>query len=155
MINMPIGKPWDMIAVDILQVPISSQNNKYLLVVQDYFTKWVEVIPLPDPTAKRVTRELVQVFTKYGLPIALHSDQGRNFESAMLQQTLDAFGIRKSRTTAYHPEGDGMVERLNACSYSCYAHTQRLTMNGSTIYHLYCLHTAQQCTLQLEFLHLH
>ena len=113
MINMPIGKPWDMIAVDILQVPVSSQNNKYLLVVQDYFTKWVEAIPLPDQTAKRVTRELVQVFAKYGLPTALHSDQGRNFESAMLQQTLDAFGIRKSRTTAYHPEGYGMVERFN------------------------------------------
>ena len=113
LINMPIGKPWEMIAVDILQVPVSSQNNKYLLLVQDYFTKWVEAIPLPDQTANRVTRELVQVFTKYGLPTALHSDQGRNFESAMLQQTLDAFGIRKSRTTAYHPEDDGMVERFN------------------------------------------
>ena len=113
MINMPIGKPWDMIVVDILQVPVSSQNNKYLLIVQDYFTKWVEAIPLPDQTAKRVARELVQVFANYGLPTALHSDQGRNFESAMLQQTLDAFGIRKSRTTAYHPEDDGMVERFN------------------------------------------
>ena len=51
------------------------------------------------------------MLTKYAP--ALHSNQGRNFESAMLQQTLDAFGIRKSRTTAYHPESDGMVERFN------------------------------------------
>ena len=113
LINLPVGKPWEMIAVDILPVPLSSQNNKYLLVIQDYFTKWVEAVPLPDQTAKRITRELVQVFAKYGLPSTLHSDQGRNFESSMLQQTLDAFGIRKSRTTAYHPEGDGMVERFN------------------------------------------
>ena len=48
-----------MIAVDILQVPVSSQNNKYLLVVQEYFTKWVEAILFPDQTANRVTRELV------------------------------------------------------------------------------------------------
>ena len=48
-----------------------------------------------------------------GLPDILHSDQGRNFESTLLRQTLDAFGTRKSRTTAYHPEGEGMVERFN------------------------------------------
>ena len=71
-----------MIAVDILKVPLSSQNNCYLLVIQDYFTKWVEAIPLPDQTAKRITEELV--FAKYGLPTTLHSDQGCNFESSML-----------------------------------------------------------------------
>ena len=46
--NVPVGRPWEMIAVDILEVPISSNNNRYLLVVQDYFTKWAEAIPLPD-----------------------------------------------------------------------------------------------------------
>ena len=50
-----------------------------------------------------------------GLPDVLHSDQGRNFESTLLRQTLDAFGTSKSYTTAYHPQGDGMVERFN-CS---------------------------------------
>ena len=48
-----------------------------------------------------------------GMPDVVHSDQGRNFESTMLKQSLEAFGIAKSRTTAYHPEGDGMVERFN------------------------------------------
>ena len=48
-----------------------------------------------------------------GMPDAVHSDQGRNFESAILKQSLYAFGISKSHTTAYHPEGDGMVERFN------------------------------------------
>ena len=77
-----------MIVVDILKVPLSSQNNRYLLVIQDYFTKWVEAIPLPDQTAKRITKELVKVFAKYDLPTTLHSDQGCNFESSMLHQTL-------------------------------------------------------------------
>ena len=111
--SMPIGKPWQMIAVDILEVPRSLNNNRYLLVVQDYFTKWPEAIPLPDQTANRITRELTKLFAIYGQPEILHSDQGRNFESAILSQTLQAFGVQKSRTTAYHPQGDGMVERFN------------------------------------------
>ena len=84
----------------------------------------MEAIPLPDQTAKRITEEFVKVFAKYGLHTTLYSDQSCNFESSMLHQTLEAFGIKKSRTTAYHPEGDGMVERLNCtllqlqlCSY--------------------------------------
>ena len=48
-----------MVAADILEVPVSSNNNHYLLVVQDYFTKWVEAIPLPDQTAARITGELL------------------------------------------------------------------------------------------------
>ena len=54
---------------------------------------------------------LVKVFTDYGLPDIIHSDQGRNFESSILRQTLEAFGVAKSRTIGYHPQGDGMVER--------------------------------------------
>ena len=111
--NVPVGRPWEMVAVDILQVPLSYRNNRYLLVIQDYFTKWAEAIPLQDQTADRITKELTKVFTTFGVPDILHSDQGRNFESAILRQTLDAFGVTKSRTTAYHPQGDGMVERFN------------------------------------------
>ena len=115
LISIPIGKPWEMVAVDVIQVPTSSQNHRYILVIQDYFTKWAEAIPMANQTASTITRELVKVFSNYGLPEILHMDQGRNFESSLLQQTLDAFGITKSRTTAYHPQGDGMVERFN-CS---------------------------------------
>ena len=55
----------------------------------------------------------MKLFSTLGIPEVLHSDQGQNFESTILNNTLEAFGIQKSRTTAYHPQGDGMVERLN------------------------------------------
>ena len=113
LLNVPIGQPWQMVAVDILQVPLSTKNNRYLLVIQDYFTKWADAIPLPNQTAPRITSELIKFFSVYGPPQILHSDQGCNFESTILAQTLDAFGIRKSHTTPYHPQGDGMVERFN------------------------------------------
>lgn len=108
--NIPVGKPWEVIAVDILEVPI---NNHYLLVVQDYSTKWAEAIPIPNQTADRITKELVKIFSTFGWPDILHSYYGRNFESTILTQTLETFGVRKSRTTAYHPQGDRMVEHFN------------------------------------------
>ena len=56
---------------------------------------------------------MAKVFSRYGIPEILHSDQGRNFEITILLQTLEAFGVNKSHTTAYHPAGDGLVERFS------------------------------------------
>ena len=111
--NIPIGRPWQIIVIDILEVPVSTKNSRYLLVIQDYFTKWADARLLPDRTAIRITAKLVKLFCTYGIPEIVHSDQGRNFESSIVQSTLDAFGVQKSHTTPYHPQGDGMVERFN------------------------------------------
>lgn len=102
-----------MVDVDVMQVPTFYHNHRYLLVVQDYFSMWLEAIPLVDQTAECITAELVKVFLTRCLPKVLHSDQGRNLESTVLQQTLEAFRVRKSCTIAYHPQGDGMVKRFN------------------------------------------
>lgn len=66
--NVPIGQPWQMIAIDVLKVPLSINNNQYLLVLQDYFTKWADAIPMPDQTAARITSELIKFFCTYGPP---------------------------------------------------------------------------------------
>ena len=113
--SMPIGRPLKMIAVDILEVPLSFNKNRHLLVIQDYFIKWVDAIPLPNQKADCITKTLVKVFPTYSMPKILLSDQGSNFESSILCQTLEAFSIKKSQTTAYHPQGDGMIARFN-CS---------------------------------------
>ena len=113
MTNVPIGRPWQMLAVDVLEVLMSGHGNRYLVVLQDYFTKWAEAVPMPDQTAERIVRALIDIFSRFGIPEIVHSDKGRNFESTILKKTCAAFGIVKSRTTSYHPQGDGMVERLN------------------------------------------
>ena len=104
---------WKTMADDCLEVPVSTKNSRYLLVIQDYFTKWADARPLPDLTAIRITAELVKLFCTFGIPEIVHSDQGWNFESSTVQSALDAFGVQKSQTTPYHPQGDGMVERFN------------------------------------------
>ena len=88
------SRPWEMVAVDILKVPMSSRGNQYLLVIQDYFSKWPFAVPLPDQKAETIVRALKdQVFTLVGPPHKLHSDQGRNFKSYILSQLCKAFGV--------------------------------------------------------------
>ena len=102
-----------MLAADILEVTVLRCNNRYLLVVMDYFTKWAEAVPLKDQTAASISAALIKICCTFGIPEVLHSDQGRNFESQLFLDVLIAFEIQKSCITAYHPQGDGMVERFN------------------------------------------
>ena len=109
-----VGVPWERVAVD-LAGPFNQTHtgNKYLVVVMDYFTRWPEAIPVPDQTAATIARVLVdQVFSRFGAPAELHSDQGRMFEAELFRNVLEIMGIRKTRTIPGHPQSDGAVERL-------------------------------------------
>ncbi len=110
-----VGSPFERIAIDIAgPFPTTERGNKYILVAMDYFSKWTEAYALPNQEATTVAEVLVrELISRFGVPLELHSDQGRNFESAVFQQLCEALGIRKTRTTALHPQSDGMVERLN------------------------------------------
>ena len=105
----------ERIAIDILgPLPLTESGNKYLLVVMDYFTKWPEVYPLPNQTAVTVAEILVKnFFCRFGTPLEIHSDQGWNFESNVFAEICRIMGIKKTRTTLFHPQSDGMVERYN------------------------------------------
>lgn len=111
--NIPIGKPWSTVAVDILEVPISKQGNRYLIVYQDYFTKWPEVYCCKNQTAETVEKSLHDFISRFGPPERIHSDLGPNFESRLVKEVLAFYGVQKSHTTPYHPQGNGMVERFN------------------------------------------
>ncbi|KAF8786035.1 Retrovirus-related Pol polyprotein like [Argiope bruennichi] len=90
-------------------LPMSSDGNNNILVVMDYFTKWPEAFPIPDQEAPTVAEILVQNWiSRYGVPLQLHSDQGRNFDSAVCRRLCEILGIDKTRTTALHPQSDGM-----------------------------------------------
>ncbi|PIK39792.1 Retrovirus-related Pol polyprotein from transposon [Apostichopus japonicus] len=84
------------------------------MVVADYFTKWVEAFPLKDQSAETVADTLVTDFvSRFGVPKQIHTDQGRNFESNLFKELCQLLGVDKTRTTPYHPQSDGMVERFN------------------------------------------
>ena len=93
---------------------MTDRGNKYIMVVGDYFTKWTECYAIPDQKAPTVDTKLVEEFVaRFGVPLELHSDQGRDFESEVFQKMCLLLGISKTRTTPYHPRSDGMIERFN------------------------------------------
>ena len=112
--DLPSG-PFERVAMDILgPLPITTRGNKYILVVGDYFTKWLESFPLASIEAEKVAEVFVHQFVcRFGTPNILHTDQGRNFDSALVKAMCKLLGIKKTRTTAYHPQSDGLVERFN------------------------------------------
>ena len=93
--------------------PITKAGNQYILVLQDYFTKWLELWALPDRKASSVAKCLVEFMQRYGTIHKLHSDQGREFESNFIKEVCEMWGVKKTRTQPYTPWSDGMVERSN------------------------------------------
>ena len=92
----------------------TTAGNRYLLCIMDYFTKWPEAYAIPNQEAQTVANAIVDGYvSRFGVPHELHSDQGRNFESAVFKGMCHRLGIKKTRTTPLHPQSDGMVERFN------------------------------------------
>ena len=99
------------------------------MVVVDQFSRWVECYALLDQTVERVARTLVSKFIgRFGCPLELHSDQGRNFESRMFKEVCDLLKIVKTRTSLYRPSANGQVERMNRTILQflhCFIHGQQ------------------------------
>ena len=100
--------------VDVMELPKTKKGNQYVVVFQDFLTKWPMVFPIPDQKAIRIVRLLVeQIVPLFGVPEALLSDRGTNLLSHLMLDVCDLLGVKKLNTTAYHPQCDGMVERFN------------------------------------------
>lgn len=112
---MSAGFPNELVGVDIMgPLPETPRGNRYVLVLVDYFTKWCEAVPLAQIDATTVANAIVNEWIcNWGAPNQLHSDRGSNFESSLILELCRALGIDKTRTTAYHPQGNGQVERTN------------------------------------------
>ena len=110
-----VGEPMERVALDISGPwPNSVSGNKYILVVTDHLTRWSEAYPLPDQEARTVAETFVtQFIARYGTPRIVHTDQGRNFTSKLFQEMCFLLGVKKTQTTAFRPQSNGIVERLN------------------------------------------
>ena len=113
--QFPVGAPMERVAVDVVgPLPRSDRGNRYVLSAIDYFTKWPEAYALPDQEAETIVDALVGgMFSRFGVPETLHSDQGRNFESRVFASMCERLGMHKTRTTPLRPQSDGLVERFH------------------------------------------
>ena len=100
--------------VDIVGPLPPSEGNSYLLTVLDRSTRWLEAIPLADMTASTCASALLRHWiARFGVPVDVTTDQGRQFTSSLWTELNQLLGISSLRTTSYHPQCNGMVERVH------------------------------------------
>lgn len=109
-----ISEPFHRIAMDIVgPLPKSRSGKRFILVVCDYATRYPEAVALRSIDAENVAEELIQIFSRVGIPNEILTDQGANFMSRLLAEVYKLLRVKRIRTSPYHPQTDGLVERFN------------------------------------------
>lgn len=109
----PPSKRFEHVHIDIVIMPVS-EGYRYCLTCVDRFTRWPEAIPMEDQEAATVARAFYSGWiARFGIPLRITTDQGRQFESNLFKNLCRLTGSTHLRTTAYHPQANGMVERLH------------------------------------------
>ncbi|XP_028298451.1 uncharacterized protein LOC114460741 [Gouania willdenowi] len=112
--SLKASRPHEILAIDFTVLEPASNGREHVLVLTDVFSKYTQAIPTKDQRASTVADVLVKHwFHLFGPPDRIHSDQGRNFESNLIQRLCKVYKVQKSRTTPYHPQGNGQCERFN------------------------------------------
>ena len=108
------GEPFGDILVDCVgPLPKTKSGNKFLFTIMCKSTRFPEAIPLRNIKIPKIIDALVRFFTFVGLPESVQSDQGSNFMSGIMQQVMCQLGIKQYRSSAYHPESQGALERFH------------------------------------------
>nr|XP_014426932.1 protein NYNRIN-like [Pelodiscus sinensis] len=109
-----VGTPFERVALNLVgPLEKSGRGHSYILVIVDYATRCPEAVPLKRATAPAIAEALVKLFSWVGLPRELLTDQGTNLTSKVMTELCKVLQIRKLRTSVYHPQTDGLVERFN------------------------------------------
>ena len=85
--SIPTGHRWDRIAMDILDICDPTPDGyRYILVIADFFSKWTKAFPIKNKSADTVADVLVdKIILRFGMPLVIHSDQGREFENGLMK----------------------------------------------------------------------
>ena len=120
--HRPVTRPFQCVAIDLVEYKSVSQGCKYVLSVIDHLTRFLVLVAIPDKRATTVARALVErVFSVFSPPETLHSDQGTEFENELVKQLQAVFGFKKTRTSAYRPQGNSVLERVHSTMHNMLA----------------------------------
>lgn len=148
------SRPFQQIGMDLLgPFPTSQSLNKWIVVATDYMTRYAETAALPRGTAQEVAKFFIsQVVLRHGAPEVLITDRGTAFTAELMQGILHYSNTDHRRTTAYHPQTNGLTERLNktiADMLSMYVDVEHKTWDAILPYVTFAYNTAIQETTQM------
>ena len=102
------SRPGELVTMDIVEYPLSSQGYRYCLVVVDHFSKWLELYPLRNQKSETIARKVFDCWVpQHGAPEQIHHDQGKNLTVEMIQEICSFFEIWNTQTTPFHPNRMG------------------------------------------------
>ena len=114
---------FERIALDIMgPLELSARGNAYIVVIQDYFTKWTELYSVPNHTAPTVSRCVIEWISRFGVPLRLHTDMGAELRGKVMTELCDLFEIKKTSTSGFSPWSNGLIERFNRSLKSMLRH---------------------------------
>ena len=109
-----VSVPFTKCATDLIgPLPMTERKNVYILTLIDFSTRWVEATALKSTVSSVVAEELLNMFARFGIPKILLSDGGPQFTSKTMEEVLALLGICHQVTSPYHPEANGLCERVN------------------------------------------
>lgn len=109
-----MSQRFETISIDLFgPLPETKTGERWILIIEDTATKWVELFPLVQASADACARKLIdEIFLRYGVPRKMISDNGTQFVSSIMQKVTHCLGIKQALTSVYHPESNP-VERKN------------------------------------------
>ena len=110
----PPSEKFDRVHLDIVGHFSESHGQKYLLTMIDRYSRWIEIIPIPNIRAETVVKAFFENWiARYGVPNIITTDRGTQFTSELHQAFISLLGAQHITTTAYHPQCNGIIERLH------------------------------------------
>ena len=120
-IQFPETKRFRTVHIDLVgPFKRTSRGNTSLLTVMDRCSKWLEAYPMSSTTSFACARRFIfEWVSRFGVPDRIISDQGPQFEAHLFNLVCNRLGIKRNRTTAWHPETNGLIERAHGTLKNC------------------------------------
>lgn len=94
--------------------PSSSNGHKFIITAIEYFTKWIEAVPLTQVTSKQIASFILNyIICRYGVPMSIITDNGLPFKNQDVRELCEKFHIQHCFSTPYYPQGNGQAEASN------------------------------------------
>ena len=150
-----VTRSFEKIGIDLVgPLPITTNGNRYIVVAIDYLTKWAEARAIPDSSAQAIVPFLHEdIICRHGFPKEMISDRGTTFVNEVIKELCERTRIKHYLSAPYHPQTNGLVERLNrtlCTSLSKYVQLYKKDWDHYLPTVLFAYRTMRQNTTQFE-----